>query len=81
MVKIFDSATTEKGPASFSSGGKKIQCPHCNGEQFEAADILLNTPGLTFFGLDWANRTAATLACTRCGFLQWFVMKPETEGK
>ena len=73
MGKLFDPAKTETGPASFSSFGKAITCPHCGGDRFESASILLNTPGMTFFGLDWANRSATTLACVNCGKLQWFV--------
>jgi predicted nucleic-acid-binding Zn-ribbon protein len=75
MAKLFDSTKTEKGPASFSSSGKRITCSHCGGNQFESGSILLNTPGMTFFGLDWANRTATTLACTSCGKLQWFILE------
>jgi hypothetical protein len=37
----------------------------------------LNTPGMTFFGLDWANRAASVLACTRCSHLEWYLQEPE----
>ena len=73
MGKLFDSSKTESGPSSYSSSGKTISCPHCGGDRFESASILLNTPAMTFFGLDWANRVATTLACVNCGKIQWFV--------
>jgi hypothetical protein len=28
---------------------------------------------MTFFGLDWANRTARCLVCERCGYVHWFL--------
>lgn len=33
----------------------------------------MNTPGLTFFDLDWANRTARNLVCEDCGHVLWFL--------
>jgi hypothetical protein len=36
-----------------------------------------NTAGLTFLNLDWANRSAATLTCTACGRIEWFLADPE----
>lgn len=35
------------------------------------------TAGLSFLNLDWANRSAATLACTNCGLIEWFLADPE----
>ena len=40
----------------------------------------LNTAGLTFFNLDWANRSAATLICTSCGGIDWYLTDPEEVG-
>jgi hypothetical protein len=37
----------------------------------------LNTAGLTFFNLDWANRSAATLTCTSCGRIEWYLTDPK----
>jgi len=33
--------------------------------------------GNFFNRLDWANRSAATLACTACGRIEWFLSDPE----
>lgn len=67
----------EKEPATFHAHGRDIQCPHCGGETFSLRHILMNTPGLTFLGLDWANRTAYALVCTACSCVQWFTRQPE----
>jgi hypothetical protein len=37
---------------------------------------MLNTAGMTLLGLDWANRTAATLMCDQCGLIHWFGKPP-----
>jgi hypothetical protein len=65
------------GPSEFAAGGKKILCDHCGASKFAEGSALLNTAGMTFAHLDWADTSAATLACTNCGKLQWFLKKPE----
>ena len=59
--------------------GKEYICPHCEGRLFEIGTALLNTPGMTFFGLDWANRQAKVLTCTVCGHVSWFAERPPKE--
>jgi predicted nucleic-acid-binding Zn-ribbon protein len=62
--------------------GKIITCPHCKAHEFDEGSALLNTAGMTFISLDWANRSATVLACKSCGQVQWFLQKPEkTEPK
>jgi predicted nucleic-acid-binding Zn-ribbon protein len=75
--RVFDPTPKVTGPHSFRIQGKNIICPHCGNDQFEQRSILLNTPGMTFFGLDWANRAASVLACTTCGHLEWYLQQPE----
>ncbi len=75
--QIFDSTKEDTAPHSFQNMGKVINCPHCNNNRFVQKLILLNTPGMTFFSLDWANKTAATLTCTQCSNIQWFLQPPE----
>jgi uncharacterized protein len=77
MGRIFDSAKEDTEPHSFQLEGKSITCPHCGNVQFVKKSILLNTPGLTFLNLDWANKTATTLACTKCSQILWFMREPE----
>ncbi len=64
-------------PSRFTVGGLPVQCPHCGSVTFELRRALLNTAGLTFLNLDWANRQAALLVCGSCGSVQWFVSEPE----
>jgi ribosomal protein S27AE len=65
------------GVGSFTVAGKPVRCGHCGGGSFELRRALLNTAGLTFFKLDWANRQAAVLVCGTCGLAQWFLQEPE----
>ena len=74
---IFDSTKVEHFTHSYQVGGKTITCQHCGNKQFDQGNALLNTPGMTFFGLDWANRTATILACKHCGRIDWYAKTPE----
>jgi len=65
------------GPGEYEAGGKRVACSHCGCEEFAEGSAQLNTAGMTFFGLDWANESATTLACTNCGRIQWFLKRPE----
>ena len=56
---------------------KPVRCGHCAGDRFVEGRAQLNTAGLSFMNLDWANRTAATLTCTSCGRIEWFLADPE----
>ena len=64
-------------PQSYLAGGLKVACPHCRGELFHQGYALRNTRGKTLAGLDWADGGATTLACDRCGLIQWFGREPQ----
>jgi len=68
---------TSRNIHNYQLQGKVITCPHCQSEEFDEGSALLNTAGMTFINLDWANRSASILACRRCGQVQWFLQKPE----
>ena len=68
---------TGPGPAEYSAAGKKIVCEHCGHSQFHEGEALLNTVGMTFLGLDWANKTATTLMCDACGRIHWYGVRPD----
>lgn len=36
----------------------------------------MNTKGMTFFRMDWANEEATALVCTTCSHIAWFMKKP-----
>ena len=60
--------------------GRPLTCPHCQGTSFRHKHILLNTAGMSFFDLDWLNKSADTFACTTCGRIEWFTEATVTEG-
>lgn len=74
---LFDKSPKQTLTGSFRAAGHKLQCPACGNDKFESRDVLLNTPAMTFFGFDWANRTATALICTHCTRIEWFLNKPE----
>ena len=55
--------------------GNDLQCPVCGHDVFWKRQTLLNTPGLTFFGVEWANKQADNYVCDRCGHMLWFLRK------
>ena len=57
--------------------GKAVNCLHCAHDHFVEGRAQLNSAGLTFCNLDWANRSAATLTCTSCGRIEWFLSDPQ----
>lgn len=75
--RFFDSTSTAPVSDSYRIGGKAIVCPQCGHNQFDLTLALLNTPGMTFFNLDWANRTATLLSCKQCGRIEWYLRQPE----
>lgn len=71
-----DAVQTEYGAASIHEiAGKQLSCPHCGHDQFWRRSTLMNTRGLSFFGLEWANKEAENYVCDRCGYVFWFMQK------
>lgn len=60
----------------YSINGVQLKCVHCGHQHFEPAEAQLNTAGLTFLNLDWANRSASVLICKKCTFIMWFLEEP-----
>jgi len=54
--------------------GNKLVCPVCQHTKFWTRKTLMNTVGLTFFDLDWANRRATNFVCDHCGYVYWFLI-------
>ena len=55
--------------------GNKLECYVCKYDKFWARETLMNTPKMTFFKLDWANKRAQNLICDNCGYVHWFMDK------
>ena len=66
-------------PGQFVVESKRVECPHCGNDQFAAGSAQLNTASMSFFGLDWTDKSAHTLMCTECGRIEWFGQAPERE--
>lgn len=62
-----------KAPNTLTKAGKTVTCPICGYDRFHTREALLNTRGLTFFNLDWANKKAAVYVCDQCGHCLWFL--------
>lgn len=52
--------------------GRAVRCPMCGHEWFWERRVLLNSRGMTFFGLDWANRESRAMVCDDCGHVLFF---------
>jgi predicted nucleic-acid-binding Zn-ribbon protein len=67
-----DSLLTEEA-AERTLEGHKLKCPVCGNKRFWKRKTLMNTPGATFFGVEWANRQAINFVCDSCGYVLWFL--------
>ena len=63
-------------PSAYAVADKPVRCPHCGGSKFTPSSALLNTRGLTVFGVDWADPKASILICGECGRIEWFAQEP-----
>ena len=50
-----------------------LSCQVCRGLMFAGREIKMTTTGMTFFDLDWLNRSAEGVICIRCGFVHTFM--------
>ena len=55
--------------------GNKLECSVCRNDTFWERQTLMNTPGMTFLGLEWANKKAQNYICDHCGYVHWFLDK------
>ncbi len=53
--------------------GHPLECPVCKNDTFWMRETLMNTKGLTFFKLEWANQQAQNYVCNNCGYVHWFL--------
>ncbi|ROO85420.1 hypothetical protein EDD29_2964 [Actinocorallia herbida] len=52
--------------------GVNLVCVVCAHELFERDTRKLNSTGMEFMNLAWANRNATLLICARCRHIHWF---------
>ena len=53
--------------------GRKLECLVCGHDGFLRREVAMNTSGMTFVGLDWANKSADGAVCRQCGFVHAFL--------
>lgn len=53
--------------------GTILECPVCKNDEFWTQKTLMNTPGLTFNGFEWANKSATNFVCSRRGNVLCFL--------
>jgi hypothetical protein len=53
--------------------GAPLSCLVCGGQAFARREVKLNTSGMSFLGLDWANRSGDGAVCRACGFVHTFL--------
>jgi hypothetical protein len=59
-------------PVTATLGERPLACLVCGHDQFWDREVKLNTSGMEFFDLGWANKSALGLICTACGFVHEF---------
>jgi len=47
------------------------------GTEFSYSEIKLNTSGVSFMNLDWANKSGTGVICDACGFVHTFAQQVE----
>jgi predicted nucleic-acid-binding Zn-ribbon protein len=77
FFKSFNDALNGSDDNTFVIAGRQLLCSHCGNNTFQQGNAQLNTAGLTFLNLDWANRSAITFICENCGHIEWFLEPAE----
>lgn len=60
----------------FGTDASPIVCPMCGHDEFDQRSMLMNTSGMTFFGMDWLNKSACALVCRQCSRIELFAEAP-----
>jgi hypothetical protein len=63
----------QKEPQVVEVKGHALSCPICSNKKFWTRRPQLNTSIASFFGLDWANRSATCFVCSECTHISWFL--------
>lgn len=53
--------------------GRVLGCVVCGGRAFDRREVKLNTTGMSFMNLDWANKSADGAVCRSCGYVHSFL--------
>jgi hypothetical protein len=63
----------EHNAESYTINGRELVCIICKGKNFHHQKTMMNTSGLTFFGIEWLNDEAENYVCDSCGYVHWFL--------
>lgn len=63
-----------RSPSLVTLGSNRmpLRCLVCQGQLFFDREIKLNTSGMEFLGIEWANRSGTALICDGCSFVHTF---------
>jgi hypothetical protein len=63
-----------RSPSLVTVGPQRVplHCLVCQGQLFTDREIKLNTSGMEFLGMEWANRSGTALICDTCSFVHTF---------
>ncbi|HEX6195899.1 MAG TPA: hypothetical protein VFZ37_08315 [Jiangellaceae bacterium] len=61
--------------ARYRVAGRDFACHFCDGTEFAERKVKLNTGAMSFFDLDWLNKSADGLICEGCGYVHMFLKK------
>lgn len=64
-----------KRPENIFIKGNQLKCRICNNTNFYKRRAQLNTAVLSFFDLDWANKSATCYVCSNCANIEWFLQE------
>lgn len=53
--------------------GAQLLCVVCGNRGFTRREVLMNTSGMTFLDLDWANKAGEGAVCRSCGYVHTFL--------
>jgi hypothetical protein len=62
-------------PVRAAIGTVWLTCQVCGSDLFRAREVMLNSVGLEFFKMAWADETARGLICQHCGYVHLFANK------
>ena len=51
----------------------ELECQVCRHKDFDERKAQLNTAAMSYWGLDWLNKSARCFVCLRCGYVHWFL--------
>jgi hypothetical protein len=60
-------------PVRAALGEIWLTCHVCRGDLFRDRTVLLNSTGMEFVNLAWADESATGLICWQCGYVHLFV--------